>query len=228
MARESRRGVLPYLKQQRKLNFLVGKNIQLWLARLQTRCKHAVCWVWPARAVLVLTVSIKLETLMEQNCLDCLRWDITRLIYLNVNQLIQQSHSRIQQLLLVVIFRLRDINSLKNTDWLIILAEHETPHHHTSTSVDCKKCHQTCWCLLPSLAEPSLCLPQYRWYFSMNFGICWYLHFENYQLLLKIIPWQGGENVLILSVDMMVVVLLDYYYFHTLWPGSATGTGTAY
>ena len=99
MARESRRGVLPYLKQQRKLNFLVGKNIQLWLARLQTRCKHAVCCLWPARAVLVLTVSIKLETLMEQNCLDCLRWDITRLIYLNVNQLIRQTHSRIQQLL---------------------------------------------------------------------------------------------------------------------------------
>ena len=38
----------------------------------------------------------------------------------------------------------------------------------------------------------------------------------------------GRENVLILSVDMMVVVLLDYYYFHTEWPGSATGTGTAY
>ena len=64
--RESRRGelgVLPYLKQQRKLNFLVGKNIQLWLANLQTRCKHVVCCLWAVRAVLVLTVSIKLETL---------------------------------------------------------------------------------------------------------------------------------------------------------------------
>ena len=74
---ESYSRVLPYLKQQRKLNFLVGSNIQVWLAKLQTRCKHVVCsltcWASPSS----LPVSIRLVTLPEVRhiLIDLSHWE---------------------------------------------------------------------------------------------------------------------------------------------------------
>ena len=131
--RESRRGelgVLPYLKQRRKLNFLVGKNIQLWLANLQTRCKHVVCCLWAVRAVLVLTVSIKLETLPEVRhyLIDLSRCEPIDTAESQLHLAFTSCH--------LPIFKVGDIKFsgilLQNTDRLELFSRARDPHHTTA------------------------------------------------------------------------------------------------